>query len=143
VRELRNAVHRAYVMARDHVIDAQWLPRGAPGSPPAPAPVLAAVPTAAPAPAPAADTPPAQPGGASVQGAGTGTGETLVLPLGISIADAERALILATLRHCRHQKERTAAVLGVSLKTLYNRLKQYAAAEPSGEWDDAEEDAVR
>ncbi len=34
-------------------------------------------------------------------------------------------MILATLEHFGHQKERTAAALGVSLKTLYNRLKEY------------------
>jgi DNA-binding NtrC family response regulator len=143
VRELRNAVHRAYVMARDSVIDAQWLPRSSPGTAAAPAPVLSAVPTAVAPAAPAADPIPMQPGASAAPLVAAGGGENLVLPLGISIAEAERALILATLRHCRHQKERTAAVLGVSLKTLYNRLKQYAAAEPNGEWDDAEEDAVR
>jgi len=37
----------------------------------------------------------------------------------------ERQMILATLEHFGHQKERTAAALGVSLKTLYNRLKEY------------------
>jgi len=36
-------------------------------------------------------------------------------------------LMLATLRHYNHHKERTAAALGVSLKTLYNRLKEYGA----------------
>jgi DNA-binding NtrC family response regulator len=30
----------------------------------------------------------------------------------------------------KHHKERTAAALGVSLKTLYNRLKEYAT-EPA------------
>jgi len=35
--------------------------------------------------------------------------------------------MLATLRHYNHQKERTAAALGISLKTLYNRLKEYVA----------------
>jgi two-component system response regulator AtoC len=34
-------------------------------------------------------------------------------------------VILATLTHYGHHKERTAAALGVSLKTLYNRLKEY------------------
>ena len=43
------------------------------------------------------------------------------------MADAECLLILATLQHFNNQKERTAAVLGISLKTLYNRLKDYAA----------------
>jgi len=50
----------------------------------------------------------------------------LSIRVGTSIADAERTLILATLDHFNGQKERTAAVLGVSLKTLYNRLKEYA-----------------
>ena len=52
------------------------------------------------------------------------------------MADAERQLILATLAHYSNHKERTAAVLGVSLKTLYNRLKEYSsdkvASESSG-----------
>jgi two-component system, NtrC family, response regulator AtoC len=52
----------------------------------------------------------------------------VVLPIGISMAEAERELILATLLHLHHHKERTAATLGVSLKTLYNRLRDYAAA---------------
>ena len=41
--------------------------------------------------------------------------------------DSQKALILATFRHYGQYKERTAAVLGISLKTLYNRLKEYAA----------------
>jgi two-component system, NtrC family, response regulator AtoC len=36
-------------------------------------------------------------------------------------------LILATLEHFEHQRERTAAALGISLKTLYNRLKEYGS----------------
>ena len=51
------------------------------------------------------------------------------LPIGTSLAEAERTLMLATLRHYNHHKERTAAALGISLKTLYNRLKEYAADE--------------
>jgi DNA-binding NtrC family response regulator len=49
----------------------------------------------------------------------------LEVPLGTPLAAVERQLILATLEHYGHQKERTAAALGVSLKTLYNRLKEY------------------
>jgi DNA-binding NtrC family response regulator len=45
--------------------------------------------------------------------------------VGSTLADIERKVILATLEHFGHQKERTAAALGVSLKTLYNRLKEY------------------
>ena len=58
------------------------------------------------------------------------------------MAQAERALMLATLRHYKHHKERTAAVLGISLKTLYNRLKEYAAEE-AGAADAAAEVAAR
>ena len=47
------------------------------------------------------------------------------VPVGTPLADVERQVILATLKHYGHHKERTAAALGVSLKTLYNRLKEY------------------
>jgi DNA-binding NtrC family response regulator len=125
VRELRNAVQRAYVMATGESIDNSWLPRvdeaGAAhvgSSPPAGAAqsALAApsAPAAAPAWAPAAN--PTWPAAAA----------SITLPIGTSMAQAERLLMLATLRHFNHRKERTAATLGISLKTLYNRLKEYA-----------------
>jgi len=47
------------------------------------------------------------------------------LAVGTSIDDAERRLILATLEHFQGDKPKTAESLGISLKTLYNRLKQY------------------
>jgi two-component system response regulator AtoC len=52
----------------------------------------------------------------------------LEVTVGTPLAAVERQLILATLEHYGHQKERTAAALGVSLKTLYNRLKEYGAS---------------
>jgi transcriptional regulator with PAS, ATPase and Fis domain len=45
----------------------------------------------------------------------------------MSLAEVERAVIIETLRRCKDNKTRTAAVLGISLKTLYNRLNQYHA----------------
>jgi two-component system response regulator AtoC len=51
---------------------------------------------------------------------------SITIAIGTSMAEAERKLILATLEHFSQQKERTAAALGVSLKTLYNRLKEYS-----------------
>jgi len=54
---------------------------------------------------------------------------TLSLPVGASIADAERRLILATLEAFDGNKKRAAETLGISLKTLYNRLNVYEAAE--------------
>lgn len=50
---------------------------------------------------------------------------SLEIAVGTPLAHVERQLILATLEHFGHHKERTAAALGVSLKTLYNRLKEY------------------
>jgi len=44
---------------------------------------------------------------------------------GTTIADAERMLIFATLRQFGGDKTRAAEVLGISLKTLYNRLHAY------------------
>jgi DNA-binding NtrC family response regulator len=55
-------------------------------------------------------------------------GGWLSLPLGISLADADRRLVEATLRHHGQHREQAAATLGISLKTLYNRLRSYGAA---------------
>jgi DNA-binding NtrC family response regulator len=38
----------------------------------------------------------------------------------------ERRVILATLERCGGDKKRAAQILGISLKTLYNRLNVYA-----------------
>jgi DNA-binding NtrC family response regulator len=53
-------------------------------------------------------------------------GETIEVAVGGPLAEAERLLILAALRKFGGHKERTAAALGISLKTLYNRMKEYA-----------------
>lgn len=47
--------------------------------------------------------------------------------VGTLLEDAERRLILATLAHFNGNKRRAADALGVSLKTIYNRLKRYGA----------------
>jgi len=58
------------------------------------------------------------------------SGDSVVpVPMGASLDDAERQVILATLDHCGGNKNEAARLLGVSLKTLYNRLNVYRAAE--------------
>jgi len=59
----------------------------------------------------------------------TAVGDELALriPVGTNLADAERWMIIATLKKCGGNKTRAAALLGVSLKTLYNRLNAYRA----------------
>ncbi len=54
-----------------------------------------------------------------------GDADHLRIPVGTPLAQAERWMILATLRKCEGNKTRAAALLGVSLKTLYNRLHAY------------------
>ena len=45
--------------------------------------------------------------------------------IGLSLAEVDRRLILATLERLGGNKKRTAEMLGISLKTLYNRLAAY------------------
>jgi DNA-binding NtrC family response regulator len=100
VRELRNAVERAAILA-ERVIGPEMLPdRCAEG--------VAAVERAPQAGA---------------------TPDLLQVPVGASIAAVEQRLILATLDRLEGDKKRAAEVLGISLKTLYNRLNVYKAAE--------------
>lgn len=47
------------------------------------------------------------------------------IPVGTTVAEAERRLILTTLAHYDGNKVKTAEVLAISLKTLYNRLHEY------------------
>jgi DNA-binding NtrC family response regulator len=54
--------------------------------------------------------------------------DCLQFALGTSLAEMERRTIFATLSHCSGNKRRCAEILGVSLKTLYNRLAEYQAA---------------
>ena len=45
--------------------------------------------------------------------------------IGMSLDEAERRLILGTLEHLEGDKRKAAEVLGISLKTVYNRLHRY------------------
>lgn len=47
------------------------------------------------------------------------------LSVGTTIDAAEKALILTTLEHTHHNKTRAAEILGISLKTLHNKLTRY------------------
>ena len=58
-------------------------------------------------------------------GSGPQSGSSLHIKVGVSLDEAERRLMLATLNECAGDKKKAAEVLGVSLKTLYNRLKVY------------------
>ncbi len=53
----------------------------------------------------------------------------LGVPLGTSLPEAERRLILETVRLCGGNREKAAAILGIGVRTLYRKLRSYAADE--------------
>jgi DNA-binding NtrC family response regulator len=55
-------------------------------------------------------------------------GDYVSFRVGTTVAEAEKGLILKTLEHTRNNKTRAAEVLGISLKTLHNKLKEYGAS---------------
>ena len=87
IRELRNVIERATILADGEFIQLKHLP-----------PTLVAK--------------------------GEETLPTLTLAPGTTVDEAERRLILMTLEHTRNNKTRAAEVLGISLKTLHNKLNR-------------------
>ncbi|MEJ2384771.1 MAG: sigma-54 dependent transcriptional regulator [Xanthomonadales bacterium] len=65
----------------------------------------------------------------NIPAGGAMSGDYLRFPVGYNLKELERRMILATLEHFEGDKPRTAEALGISLKTLYNRLKQYRRHE--------------
>jgi len=61
----------------------------------------------------------------SLVGSGTTVRQTVSIAIGMSLAEADRQLIFATLKQVGGVKKRAAEVLGISAKTLYNRLLEY------------------
>ncbi len=56
-----------------------------------------------------------------------GDPDTVAVRIGTTIEDAERALIERTLDHTKQNRTRAAEILGISQKTLFNKLKEYGA----------------
>ena len=92
VRELRNVLERAVILAGEGVIQRGHLPAGFAGLP-----------------------------DHLVENA---SGEVTLRP-GVTVDEAERKLILMTLRHTNNNRARAAELLGLSVKTLFNKLKLY------------------
>jgi DNA-binding NtrC family response regulator len=55
--------------------------------------------------------------------------ESVTIRVGTPLHEAEKSLVIATLAKLGGNKTRTAETLGISLKTLYARLAEYAKAE--------------
>ena len=90
IRELRNVIERATILADGEFVEPRHLP-----------PTLVAK--------------------------GEETLPTLTIVPGTTVDEAERRLITLTLEHCRNNKTRAAEVLGISLKTLHNKLNRMKA----------------
>ncbi len=101
IRELENTMHRAVLLATGPSIDADAivLQAGALGAPRATAPA----------------------GSVAAPGSAAGTGGLV----GRTVADVERDLIIDTLRHCFGNRTHAATILGISIRTLRNKLKEY------------------
>jgi DNA-binding NtrC family response regulator len=106
VRELENTLHRAVLLAQGSEIgpEAIRLPDGS-------------VVGAAPAPLPHNTT---------VQTAVVNAGAVTRNLVGRTVSDVERDLILDTLDHCLGNRTHAANILGISIRTLRNKLKEYS-----------------
>jgi len=58
---------------------------------------------------------------------------TIRFPIGTTVDAMERELILQTLQATGNNKTRAAELLGVSLKTLHNKLKEYGSERAEAE----------
>ena len=56
-------------------------------------------------------------------------GDVVAIPAGTSLPEAERKIILNTLRRTNGNKTAAARILGIGLRTLYRKLEQYEEEE--------------
>jgi DNA-binding NtrC family response regulator len=56
---------------------------------------------------------------------GAGGGASIGTLVGRTVADVERDLIIDTLQHCLGNRTHAAGILGISIRTLRNKLQQY------------------
>lgn len=136
VRELENTLHRAVLLAQGNEIDVDAIMlTGESMTPSSPTPSFssaqarpAATEPAAPPPAPPSAPPsaPSAPAAAEPElpTEATPAGEVGSL-VGRTVADVERHLIIDTLSHCLGNRTHAANILGISIRTLRNKVKQY------------------
>jgi transcriptional regulator with PAS, ATPase and Fis domain len=107
VRELRNVLERAVILAGEGPIELKHLPA-----------FLQHRSVSVPATAPSGAVQPIAPPQDEL--------DAVRFTIGTTVEEAEKGLILRTLEHTRNNKTRAAEVLGISLKTLHNKLKEYS-----------------
>jgi len=104
VRELENAMHRAVLLSSGEEIEefAIRLPDGAPMS--------------------------SAPGAETARAASMAAEAASRAFVGQTVAAVEQQLIIDTLSHCLGNRTHAANILGISIRTLRNKLKEYADA---------------
>jgi DNA-binding NtrC family response regulator len=65
--------------------------------------------------------------------------DSIRVGVGTTVGEAERLLILKTLESTNNNKTRAAEILGISLKTLHNKLKEYGTSSTDGNRGEKEE----
>ena len=125
VRELENAIHRAVLLAEGSGIGPDAVELMTPTTVMASAaPITAAMPEQPASPAP--PMPSAWP--APVQAPAAAPPRGTATLVGRRMEEVERELILETLSHCLGNRTRAAEMLGISIRTLRNKLHEYRAA---------------
>ena len=115
IRELENTMHRAILVSMEDELEADAVNLQQPGA------VGGSAQPASNAPDPAGVS---GAGGADASGSVQNTGAVEAL-VGRSIADVERDMIINTLEHCLGNRTHAANILGISIRTLRNKLNQY------------------
>lgn len=110
VRQLENIIHRSVLMAQGNYIDENAI-------------LLTGKLTAT----PAADT--VSPPPSSVAPIGGTASPNRSNMVGRTVEDVERELILDTLDYCLGNRTQAANILGISIRTLRNKIKQYSDGE--------------
>ena len=112
VRELENTMHRALLLGTGAEIDVQAITLEGGSLSPAAVDGVAL----------------AETGGATSLGQTSASGAELPGGLvGKTVAEVERDLIIGTLGHCLGNRTHAATILGISIRTLRNKLKQYSS----------------
>lgn len=83
-------------------------------------------PAAAPAPAPSAPAPEDLSDSSADAGSSGNDSSVTAALVGRTVADVERDLIIDTLKHCFGNRTHAANILGISIRTLRNKLRQYS-----------------
>jgi DNA-binding NtrC family response regulator len=69
-------------------------------------------------------------------------GDAVRVGVGTTVGEAEKLLILKTLESTGNNKTRAAEMLGISLKTLHNKMKEYGNAAAETQEEPADDSAA-